>query len=250
VLRDLQNLIHLDLGQNQIRRLPDDLQGFVALRVLDLSHNQLTRLPVWVETLPDLQGISLTGNMFEPDAFEQIQRWKERARYGLIDMPRLHKKPSQPRPASQLRLSQKVISQIERLGGTFRTLAAEEQKIVIAGATYTLPEALRQLIFDVQWPEGEFRWSKYDDDYKESITFGIQEEAIEEYECSHNQPLIVFAENQHHCYYLFNLETEHTEDPDIYYIDHDSFWDLEASHQNIRLSKFLSSFQKPTESGK
>jgi hypothetical protein len=49
---------------------------------------------------------------------------------------------------------------------------------------------------------------------------------------------------------LLNLEGERPEDPELCYIDHDDFWELEASHKGISLSEFLSFFQKPKKSEK
>ncbi|HET8842909.1 MAG TPA: hypothetical protein VFN35_15700, partial [Ktedonobacteraceae bacterium] len=161
------------------------------------------------------------------------------------------------KPASRVRLSPTVIELIEQLGGQYHPSEPQATSITIAGESWDLPEALRQLIFDISWPRGDFFWHKYGDTFSEGVSLGmhvtkepslvVDASFADNYECAKNQPLLPFAITDQYCYYLFKLDATGHANPKIYYIDHDDFWDLQAHEQPFSLVRFLSSLSKKEE---
>jgi hypothetical protein len=55
----------LELGDNQLARLPDSFAELRALRELGLFHNQMTILPSWVAQLPELVILNADANPWQ-----------------------------------------------------------------------------------------------------------------------------------------------------------------------------------------
>ena len=67
ILRDLGNLVELNLTQNHLKRIPRAIKQMTNLAKLDLSNNQLQRLPKSIQKLAKLEKIDITRNRLRCD---------------------------------------------------------------------------------------------------------------------------------------------------------------------------------------
>ena len=67
ILRDLGNLVELNLTQNHLKRIPRAIKQMTNLTKLDLSNNQLQQLPKSIQKLPKLEKIDITRNKLRCD---------------------------------------------------------------------------------------------------------------------------------------------------------------------------------------
>lgn len=72
-IRNLQNLVTLNLSNNQFTGVPAEIGQLKNLESLDLSNNQLTGLPYELGNLSNLKVLNLSGNNYSTADLEIIR---------------------------------------------------------------------------------------------------------------------------------------------------------------------------------
>lgn len=84
-VRNLSNLVILNLSNNQFTGVPAEIGQLSKLRELDLSNNQITGLPYELGNLDALQKLDLRGNAYSKVDLETIKAMFKRDVIVLID---------------------------------------------------------------------------------------------------------------------------------------------------------------------
>lgn len=71
-VRQLKNLVSLDLSDNSLTGVPAELGQLSRLEVLNLSNNQLTGLPMELGNLTQLRTLDVSGNPYSSQDLEKI----------------------------------------------------------------------------------------------------------------------------------------------------------------------------------
>ena len=67
ILMNLQDLMKFNLTQNQLKKLPEELELMTDLTKLDISNNQLEDLPKYIQNMTKLKDVVISGNIFRCD---------------------------------------------------------------------------------------------------------------------------------------------------------------------------------------
>jgi Leucine-rich repeat (LRR) protein len=240
---DLKRLRCLWLRANRLTDLPRAFGRLQSLRILDLSENKLGALPEAVLELTQLERLSLTANSFsaaEVRAVEDFARkLREAGHSGQIEMPRTVKRKPRRKVSSE-RLSEEVIAQFRRLGGAFTETPAPEApaRVTIGEVPYEMPEAMRQLQQDLHFEPGPYHNGSLGSLELKGVHFWARG-AAEEYEAVKNEPYLELGMTRDGCLLLVHLNDADPADPEVYFLDHDDFWEVEATGYGVKLSEFL-----------
>jgi Leucine-rich repeat (LRR) protein len=241
----------LYLDKNPLGTLPDAFARLQALENLGLDETGLTELPKGLLALRNLSSLGLTGNEFPHAAMAALDAFAKLQRRGYLNVDRPRKgRDKKPRKPSSKPLSKKVLAQLTRLGAHVvdgRT-PAEPVAVTIGGTKCMLPEALRQLVQDVTWPDGEFngRLGALDLRVKQ-LRATISSGLLDEYECVKNDAYIELGHTRDYCLLLLKLSgNKAPDDPSVLYVDHDAFAQTEAEDYGTTLSSFLANLSRAT----
>lgn len=75
-IKELENLTHLMLYDNQLDKLPKEIGLLRKLKTLDISNNQLTELPEEMSNLSELQSINLIKNKVS-ELPKDLSKWSK-----------------------------------------------------------------------------------------------------------------------------------------------------------------------------
>jgi hypothetical protein len=124
------------------------------------------------------------------------------------------------------RLSERVIRQIERLGGVITPAPAERQERLARTVMgeYPIPEPIRQFRQDVRWPKGKswlgMAYRSKSDDYPRGVQF-VGGDIEEDYGCCGDHPYMQIAEDAGQFLHFVPLDCANPSDPPIYRVDHE-----------------------------
>jgi Leucine-rich repeat (LRR) protein len=242
-LGDCMALETLYLPGNQLDSVPATLGQLKKLRWLSLGANSLSSLPDEINGCTALKELDLTGCSFPQAELDKVIAFKKQQGDSYeFKLPRLAKaRPAPPKDASPARLSAAVLEQLTRLGAKLESPAEipPREKVKTKGGTWPLPEAMRQLIYDVRWPEGIVY----------EVTVGVWEfhgidfqigSNLEEYECTFHRPFYGGTTDRNGNAIVWNLADSDPTDPELFRVDHEGWSEHDALRLGIRLSKFLS----------
>ncbi len=144
------------------------------------------------------------------------------------------------------RLAERVLREIERLGGEVMPPPAERQETRVRTVLgeYPLPEPIRQFRQDVRWPKGEswlgMAYRSRSDDYPHGVQF-IGGEIEEDYGCCGDHPYTQIAEDASQFLYFVPLDCDDPSDPLVLRVDHEGQDRLPWPQ---RLSAFLADLEQ------
>jgi Leucine-rich repeat (LRR) protein len=118
--------------------------------------------------------------------------------------------------------------------------------------TVTLPGQLHGLLSSMGYQDGVYYLDPWNDFPREQDPSIFREvrfvplDEISEYDCLNLHPYLSILRDQAFSYYLVRADDPHPENPQVYYIDHDSF-EGDATDKRINLADFLSKLRTKTE---
>lgn len=264
----LKNLFSLNLGKNYLNELPRELFDCERLQYLYLEQNKLTSVPAGILNLGNLKNLNLAGNYFSPEEIEKLtgieRQFREMKKRVRIEFPRNINEGKAKEIKNTIHLAEKIIEQLDRLGlhyefedhlvfnnnrgSTNVEHSTERVYIETASGKLPLPEAYRKFIYDVKWEE------KLKKKYKITLDAGMELTGVSlgcvgsgstsQYECSYDCPFVwigIFDGGNY--LLLLALDDKQQEDPEVYYISHDDFYEKEAVSTGLALSEFLSGLE-------
>lgn len=149
--------------------------------------------------------------------------------------------PTNQPAAAASELAPKVMTQIERLGGTFKP--AKGNRLPLTLGNYELAPPLRQFLFELEWPAGvtyatspktaNFRVWRYQPGY-----LTIERERKEyPFLSKHGDAQIIGQADGGNYFLVIKLKCENPSDPPVYKLDHDE--ESAYAQGPIPLSQFL-----------
>lgn len=144
-------------------------------------------------------------------------------------------------------LNSTIVKHIERLGGRFKPNAVNENNLVTLDG-YTVPEPIRQFLFEVEWPQNVTYVNSYASDNIEVWNFVPVHMTAprQEYQFLQKHPdaqIIGIADGGNY-YLLLLLDCENSANPPVYRLDHDD--DSGYAQGPVALSRFLASLRVDT----
>jgi hypothetical protein len=226
-------LERLSLSDNPLSELPEEIGDLRQLQSLDLSHTKFTGRIGDLVNCSGLRELELTGCVLTEEArYRDLLQFAEHQRLLSFGRPRLEgARRVPPRTASQARLSPEVLTALGRLGATLASPAEipETRWEKTKGGTWPVPEAIRQLLWDVRWPSGAAYHGEQGDWALCRVRFDVGAN-LEEYECGYHHPYVGLAETDGgNATLLLDLSDPAPHDPTVYRLSHDAWSATDAT---------------------
>ena len=242
---DLPLLRTLHVSGNPVATLPEALAKAKKLRRIYAEHCRLERIPAALFALPELQGISLTGNAFPANEAEALAKLAKRHPKIEVEMLRVAGAAATSKAVSTVSLSAAIVKELDRLGLTVgkpcsnpwepgRTLPPPPpvREVKIAGVVWPVPPATTEIFARFS---GDILAPFLDEKERQRITLGLDKGALAEYECIQHAPYVEVAMTENYFFLLLRLDDEKPHDPTLYMLDHEDF----KEHQAGSLSSLI-----------
>jgi hypothetical protein len=215
--------------------IPAELARTKKLENLAADGCRLERIPDELFSSRALQTIDLTGNTFANDQYNDLERLAKAHPKIKVVMPRKGaKKPA--KAISDPPLAESVRKDLDRLGAVAGESEEPIRELDIAGTPWPVPSALGELLSRASLRRAILAPFASDDMNRFGLRFDSS--ALEEHECIHHHPYVVFADTPTYFFLLLRLDDKKPADPMLYVLDSKDYTANEAQKFD-RLSDWL-----------